>query len=383
MKEVQAMTLALRTPGCLPVLVWGPPGVGKTQRIRQIGEKLFGPDRVLTLIASIYDPTDFSGIPVPRGGRLERYPDAWVSQAMNWVDGGLILFDEVSCAPPAVQAALLRIMLERVVGSVKLPDAVKIVAAANPTDQAAGGWELSAPLANRFVHQTWGCPSVGEWVDWLLSVPGDDDNPNWSKAKALGAAFVRSHPAVLCEDLTKVTGREPPAYATPRSWESALRLLAQCMKENAMEVYPGLAQGVLGPAVALEGVGGADGAWLVWLKNNDLPDPEELLKDPELFDHDPKRPDRTFATLLAVAEAGLATVNGKKLTADQRGKRWEAAWAVMWKGSEMKLGKDIVLLPSRMLASRSDRPKVNLDQCPNARKVARLLSDFIRLYEDK
>ena len=68
---------------------------------------------------------------------------------------GLLFFDELSSAPPAVQAALLRVVLERRVGSLQLPEHVRIVAAANPPASAADGWHLSPPLANRFVHLHW------------------------------------------------------------------------------------------------------------------------------------------------------------------------------------------------------------------------------------
>ena len=68
---------------------------------------------------------------------------------------GLLFLDELSTAPPAVQAALLRLVLERRVGALRLPPGVRIVAAANPRSSAADGWELSAPLANRFVHLQW------------------------------------------------------------------------------------------------------------------------------------------------------------------------------------------------------------------------------------
>ena len=41
---------------------------------------------------------------------------------------GIAFFDEISTAPPAVQAALLRVVLERTVGDLRLPDGVAVVA---------------------------------------------------------------------------------------------------------------------------------------------------------------------------------------------------------------------------------------------------------------
>lgn len=49
-------------------------------------------------------------------------------------------------------------------GAYALPDTVRIVAAANPPDVAASGWELSAPLANRFVHIQWSLEGEGMQV---------------------------------------------------------------------------------------------------------------------------------------------------------------------------------------------------------------------------
>jgi hypothetical protein len=49
--------------------------------------------------------------------------------------------------------ALLRAVVDRALGDLQLdPSRVMIIAAANPSDQAAGGWELAAPLTNRFLH---------------------------------------------------------------------------------------------------------------------------------------------------------------------------------------------------------------------------------------
>jgi MoxR-like ATPase len=94
----------------------------------------------------------------------------------NWAqnlaaDGNGILFaDEINTAPPSVQAALLRVCLEKVAGDLHLGDRTSIVAAANPPEIAADGWDLAAPLANRFCHVDWELPAdivadgfLGNW----------------------------------------------------------------------------------------------------------------------------------------------------------------------------------------------------------------------------
>lgn len=385
MNETRTLSLILQTPKCLPALVWGDFGIGKTSRISALAEKL-------SMECEIIRPAErgegaLGVVPVPSEDRsVLHYPlPDWAHRLKQSEKPSLVFLDEVSSCPPALQPSIMGLALDGIIAGQKLPERVHRIAAGNPVDQAAGGWDLAPALANRFIHLTWGAPSGAEWTSWLTGMGSDVDvvtidqdawDREWSNARALGAAFIRAHPSVLQEDVSKVLGRTPPAYATPRTWECALRLLASCRSAGVMDLYPSLAQGVLGPSVALER---GDGAWLVWLKDNDLPDPEELLKNPEAFVHDAKRPDRTFATLLAVAEAGLAHMNGKKLTDKQRGERWERAWCVMDRGLGMKLGKDVVLLPSRILAAKDRRPRCSIGT--HAQKVCGVLSEFIDLME--
>src|SRR5204862_1816424 len=100
-----------------------------------------------------------AGLPVvvrgeANGARVDFAPPRWAVDLAH-AGRGIAFFDEISTAPPAVQAALLRVVLERTVGDLTLPDAVSVVAAANPPEQAADGWDLSPPLANRFCHLDW------------------------------------------------------------------------------------------------------------------------------------------------------------------------------------------------------------------------------------
>src|SRR5580692_12632362 len=147
-----AAALGVAVAARVPVLLWGAPGTGKTSTIRAMAGQLGWPCE--TVIASIREPSDFAGLPVVVGDGVRFAPPGW-AQRLAAAGHGLLFLDELSTAPPAVQAALLRVVLERVVGDLELPEDVAVVAAANPPAQAADGWDLSAPLANRLCHLAW------------------------------------------------------------------------------------------------------------------------------------------------------------------------------------------------------------------------------------
>jgi MoxR-like ATPase len=85
-------------------------------------------------------------------------PPDW-SKRLAQVKDGILFTDEVNTAPPSVQAALLRVCLDKVAGDCHLGDDTSVIAAANPPEQAADGWDLAPPLANRFCHINWELPA--------------------------------------------------------------------------------------------------------------------------------------------------------------------------------------------------------------------------------
>ncbi len=200
---MEALLIALATPMPrrrhmgIPALLWGAPGTGKSSFV----ESLARPDfPVVTIIGSIHDPTDFSGIPVHRDGRAHFAPPFWVD-AFQESGQGILFLDELSTAPPAVQAALLRVVLERRVGAVELPEGVRVIAAANPPEEAADGWDLARPLANRFLHLRWEIAH-----QWMLEAmekgfPRPEvpkvDRKDWEKAFQETISLIRRHQEVF------------------------------------------------------------------------------------------------------------------------------------------------------------------------------------------
>lgn len=133
-QRAAAQALGVAVAAQVPVLLWGAPGTGKTSAIKAMADAMGWPCE--TVIASIREPSDFAGLPVVIGAEVRFAPPAW-ARRLAAAGRGLLFLDELSTAPPAVQAALLRVVLERVVGDLDLPPGVAVVAAANPPEQAA------------------------------------------------------------------------------------------------------------------------------------------------------------------------------------------------------------------------------------------------------
>ncbi|WP_406859022.1 MoxR family ATPase [Streptomyces sp. HUAS MG47] len=337
--QLEALTLAVAAD--LPVLLWGEPGIGKTSALTQLAESLDLP--LTTVIASVHEPSDFSGLPVlgddPAVQGVPLAPPDWAVRLVR-AGRGLLFLDELSTATPAVQAALLRLVLERRIGSLRLPPGVRIVAAANPRSSAADGWELSAPLANRFVHLQWTHDQEvvvrglgGTWPRATLPRLDAERLPDAVDfARRAVCGLLTARPA-LVHRLPGTETRKGGAWPSPRSWDMTLRLIAFATAAGASrDVLSLLVRGTVGDGPGLE--------MLACLDRMDLPDPELLLSDPENAEL-PERGDRRQATLEGVVEA-VRTRPDKA--------RWDAAWAVLVRALDSG-APDLVVVPATTLAS--------------------------------
>lgn len=326
--------LGIAVAARVPVLLWGAPGTGKTSAIRAMADAMGWPCE--TVIAAIREPSDFAGLPIVSNGGVKFAPPKW-ARTLNKAQDSILFLDEISTAPPAVQAALLRVVLERVVGDLTLPVGVRVVAAANPPEQAADGWDLSAPLANRFCHLDWSVEAqtfaaglVGGFTSPRVPRLPEGWETGLATAKGLVAAFVSARPTIASappQDAASA-GR---GWPSPRTWVMTATLWAAASSlETSEEALHGLVMGSVGEGAGIE--------FLSWTQEMDLPDPEQVLLDPDSFVL-PERGDRAYAVLVAVASA---------VAANSTEQRWYAGWKVLSKAGED--APDVAAMAARILA---------------------------------
>lgn len=320
-KEMIAVALLADTPA----LVWGQPGVGKSSFIHTLGEKLGY--KVHVIIGSLCDPTDLKGLPYIDGSSVKFARPYFITDALN--EKVMLFFDELTLAPKAVRDAILRLTLEKAVDDVKLPSHTRIISAANPPD-IAQGWELSLPLANRFVHIEFPAAEPSTLGDFyrsgmtrklidadeaiasrLSQVWDADQTPYRLKWGSLVATYIeRVNPSALMQ-LPREGAQFPDnlAYPTPRSWEFVVRLAA------AADLYAGIGVNEyrltnLHSALLVGTIGhGVGRAFATWAENLDVPDPLAVVEGKVAF---PSREDIQFLVIDNIVNIFRASMQSLK-----------------------------------------------------------------------
>lgn len=240
-----------------PIMLWGPPGVGKSEIVEQIARELNG--RVWDLRLAQNDPTDIKGIPYYNKD----------SNKMSWADpdelpsaeetkdyGTCFLFmDEINSAPSATQASAYQLVLNRRVGKhYKVPDNVYIIAAGNREGDRGVTYKMPSPLANRFIHIEVR-PDYETWEKWATKNRIHKD--------------VVGYIGFAKQDLFDFDPRNASrAFATPRTWE----FVSDCLQDSDTdtETITDMVAGAVGEGIALKFMAHRKIA-------GQLPRPEEIL----------------------------------------------------------------------------------------------------------
>lgn len=217
-----------------PVMVWGPPGVGKSQMIAQIADN--HAVEVIDIRLSQMEPSDLRGIPFRTTDLVEWAVPAILPDAERHGEFGILFLDEITSAPPSVSAAAYQLILDRRLGAYVVPEGWAIFAAGNRQGDRGVTYTMPAPLANRFSHFELDV-NLDDWVLWAYA-NGMDDRL---------IAFLRFRPELLFDF---DPSQNPVAFPSPRSWEFAHRAL-QKFGDNQELLVESL-QACVGPAAGIE-----------------------------------------------------------------------------------------------------------------------------------
>ncbi len=213
-----------------PVFVWGPPGIGKSQVVKQTAARL-GLE-LIDVRAILLDPVDLRGLPRINSEGLSQ----WCAPAFLPTSGkGVLFLDELNAAPPLVQAACYQLVLDRRLGEYELPDGWSVVAAGNREKDRAVSHRMPSALANRFVHIDFEV-DADQWVDWAIDAGIAPEV----------IAFIRFRPGLLHEFDPKIDAK---AFPSPRSWEFLSRLLPT---RPDLSILKELAAGAVGKGAGAE-----------------------------------------------------------------------------------------------------------------------------------
>ena len=199
------------------IMLWGAPGVGKSESVYQISKILEGETGKKVYIndvrLSLYNPVDLRGIPSPNKDHTEAI---WLRPEVFKFDDSedvinILFLDELSTCSSSVQACAYQITLDRRIGEHKLPDNVLVIAAGNRKQDQSISIQMPKALANRMIHFDI-CSEVKDWRNWAYENNIDE--------KIIG--FLAYKPEYLENGMES---KNDLAYATPRSWAKASDIL--------------------------------------------------------------------------------------------------------------------------------------------------------------
>ena len=283
-----------------PIMLWGPPGIGKSSLIHQISAEMNR--EVLDLRLAQLEPTDLRGVPMPNNeiNRAQWYlPAFWPNRAEEDMERtvevtdakgnttkktvkvlkgccptgpGIVFLDEIEKAPVSVKNASLQLVLDRMIGTYKLPDDWALVCAGNREEDGCFSAPLGAALSNRMIHLNIE-PDVESWAAWARD--------NGISEDVIG--FLHFKPELLYKQT------EDHAFPSPRSWEMGSKLCDTVKTQREQKE-------LLGAAVGR----GAASEYVVWSNVYKSVDPEAIFTG-QMPDFNGKEQSFKYAVAMAVA----------------------------------------------------------------------------------
>lgn len=207
-------------------LIVGASGIGKSQITQNVAKDKgckFIDFRLLTM-----SETDLKGIPFPSEDNkkaiflhLDVFPD-------EQRDGkeGILLLEELTSANRSLMSTLYQLVLDREIGTYKLPDGWMIVATGNREEDSGEFYIMPAPLSDRFLIYELansGTDFVDDWINWAYE----------HEIAVEIIAYIRKFPKSLHDFDRDLHEEGMIVFPTPRSWASVSDVIKFDQKRNS------------------------------------------------------------------------------------------------------------------------------------------------------
>lgn len=277
-----------------PLMLHGPPGIGKTGSVKKLAEVLFGAEirhikepggpeilkretgTCIIISAPLLEPTDVKGIPAIDRKKQLAY---WIKPYFLPESGsGIIFIDDLTATSKSVVASLLMLIQERRVLQYVVPDGFMIIAAGNRVEDNSFCDELSAAMRSRMTHIDF-VPNFEEWIEWAYKANIHESVISFLKFKS-GTSYFHT------------TSREmtDTAFPCPRTWEYASNFVKLDLPDKILREA---VMGCVGVAAGNE--------FMTYRKIYEkLPDIDEIMKNPKTAIV-PQSPDALHAVVTSVA----------------------------------------------------------------------------------
>ncbi len=280
----------------VPMFLWGPPGIGKSQIVAQVAANLKLP--LIDIRAVLLDPVDLRGVPSVENGATRWNPPIFLPTEGE----GVLFLDELSQAPESVQSSLLQLVLDRKLGEYRMPDGWRILAAGNRVTDGTFSRKISKALGSRFATHLELAVDLDEWCAWAVNnnVPTEI------------ISFLRLRPDLLHHFDPKAQGNSFPC---PRVWANVGQFMGKLPQEAELPFFAG-ALG-FGPAAEFT-------SYLQIYR--DLPDVDTIMLSPDTADV-PREPSVLYALCGAMSRR---VTTGNAAPAFRYMKRLPTEFQVVW-----------------------------------------------------
>lgn len=156
--------------GGLPVMIWGAPGIGKSQIVKQVAREMRM--EVLDLRLNYYEESDLLGIPVKTEKGMEFIKYAQLPTAGD----GVWFLDELTHARSSMQGLVFQLIQDNAIESYEVPEGWKhFVAASNLASHRSISNPMPSGLYSRFTGGHYELvPDLEDWVAWAVAEKVDE-----------------------------------------------------------------------------------------------------------------------------------------------------------------------------------------------------------------